>query len=170
MSQKQKKTIALSKEDGQKLNNLVQRFGDLLIKINEEQQLLKRKKLAAGGAADDVFKVVNANAKYKDGITEMMKYQNQELDMLHRRLSKGFDNIDKRLDNSRPNTTILLDVIGSDRKRLAGGGMPDDDKGQMEYFISLLQGMMKQGEGLSYTEEKALDDLLRDYERKYGKR
>jgi len=161
MSQKQKKTtIALSKEDGQKLNKLVQRFGDLLIKINEEEQLLKRKKLAAGGAADDV---VNP-----DGFRGMMQYQNRELDMIQRRLSKISDNVEKRLDHT-PGRTILLEVINSDRVRLANGGMPPDDKGQMEYFINLLQGMMKQGEGLSFEEEKALDDLLRDYERKYGK-
>lgn len=161
MSQKQKKTTTvLSKEDGQKLNKLVQRFGDLLIKINEEEQLLKRKKLATGGVAQET--------ENPDSFRGMMKYQNDELDMIQRRLSKISDNVEKRLDHS-PGKTILLEVINSDRVRLSNGGMPPDNKGQMEYFINLLQGMMKQGEGLSFEEEKALDDLLRDYERKYGK-
>lgn len=161
MSQKQKKTTTvLSKEDGQKLNKLVQRFGDLLIKINEEEQLLKRKKLTTGGVAQET--------ENPDSFRGMMKYQNDELDMIQRRLSKISDNVEKRLDHS-PGKTILLEVINSDRVRLSNGGMPPDNKGQMEYFINLLQGMMKQGEGLSFEEEKALDDLLRDYERKYGK-
>jgi len=161
MSQKQKKTTTvLSKEDGQKLNKLVQRFGDLLIKINEEEQLLKRKKLATGGVAQET--------ENPDSFRGMMKYQNDELDIIQRRLSKISDNVEKRLDHS-PGKTILLEVINSDRVRLSNGGMPPDDKGQMEYFINLLQGMMKQGEGLTFQEEKALDDLLEDYERKYGK-
>lgn len=161
MSQKQKKTTTvLSKEDGQKLNKLVQRFGDLLIKINEEEQLLKRKKLAEGGSPQET--------ENPDSFRGMMKYQNDELDMINRRISKITDNVEKRLDHS-PGKTILLEVINSDRVRLSNGGMPPDDKGQMEYFINLLQGMMKQGEGLSFQEEKALDDLLEDYERKYGK-
>jgi len=171
--EKTKTNTTISKPDGERMNNLVQRIADLLVVISKNdkpaEQRIRQKKKDGGSVGDDIFKVVNAKSATDDAITEAFRYQNRELDTINRRLSKISDNVEKRLDHS-PGATIILEVIGADRKRLAGGGMPEDDRGQMEYFISLLQGMMKQGEGLSYTEEKALDDLLRDYERKYGKR
>ena len=167
------KNITISKKDGERLNNLMQRIADLLVVIPKNdkpaEERIRQKKKDGGAIKDDIFKIANAQSKYDDELNKVLVYQNNELDMLNRRMAKGFDGIEKRLDHS-PGTSIILEVIGADRKRLANGGFPEDDKGQMEYFISLLQGMMKQGEGLSFSEEKALDDLLKDYERKYGKR